>query len=80
MPPGGYEPVPMPPASFTGWSFVSDNVGWKHYGETLIVADRNATDSSYYNCIAPDGTSPAISVSHLREMFYEGKLFNPEDC
>jgi hypothetical protein len=67
----------MPPC-FDGWSFVSDKKDWKHYGETIVVQKRNATDSSYYDCIAPDGSSPAVSDNHLREMFKQGKLIAPE--
>ena len=65
------------PKSFTGWTFVSDNPRWKHYGEILIIGERNVIDSSYYDCIALDGSSPAVSTSSIRDMFNNGKLTPP---
>jgi hypothetical protein len=65
------------PDSFTGWIYVSDNPRSKHCGEVLVVADRNATDSSYYNAIALDGTCPAVAESKLLDLFRAGKLQPP---
>jgi hypothetical protein len=65
------------PSTFVGMLFVSDNPNWKHHGETLVVVGRNSTDLSYYDCLALDGSSPAVSESHLKEMYRAGKLKPP---
>ncbi len=68
---------PAFPTSFFGWSFVSDNPKWKHFGEVIVIDRFNATDSSYYDCIALDGSCPAVGVQKVRDMFLAGKLTPP---
>lgn len=67
------------PGTFDGWSFISDSRNWRHFGEKIVVWHRSPIDSSYYDCLAPDGSSPAVSENHLREMFLAGKLTAPTD-